>query len=177
MSQGPQAKVLEVLTGAQGPSRSDEAAVADVELGEFGGELERAVESSRAGFRTLGGVLGDVGRYGAFGELLAVVEVGGSDGTDVELAAEGESVGPVVDGRAVDPNLGRGSADGVGQQFGGGPGRGRSLTATGAVEADDRVEVTAPRFWYSATLANETRAWPRSSRCDRPTRLATSRRR
>ena len=36
---------------------------------------------------------------------------------------------------------------------------------------------TAPRFWYSATLAKETRAWSRRRRCEMPARLATSRRR
>lgn len=34
---------------------------------------------------------------------------------------------------------------------------------------------TAPRFWYSATLAKETRAWWRKARWDRPARLAISR--
>jgi hypothetical protein len=140
---GAQAKVFEVLACAESPGSADQAAgvLADVELGEFGDELQRAVQSSRGHLRALGGVLGDVGGDGAFGELLAVVEVGRADGADVELAAEGEGVDAAVDGRAVDPGLGCGDGDGVGQQLGGGPGRGRSLAAAGAVEAYDGVEV------------------------------------
>ncbi len=99
--------MFEILACAEEPGGSDEAAgvVADVELGEFGGELQRPVESSRRGFGALGGVLGDVRGDGAFGQFLAVVEVGGSDGADVELAAEGEGVGASVDGRAVDTEV------------------------------------------------------------------------
>jgi hypothetical protein len=140
---GAQAEVFEVLAGAEGPGGADEAAgvVADVELGEFGGELQRAVESSRGRFGALGGVLGDVGGDGPFGEFLAVVEVGGSDGADVELTAEGEGVGASVDDRSVDADLGRGGGDGAGEEFGGGPGRGRGGGVAGAVEADDGVEV------------------------------------
>jgi hypothetical protein len=140
---GAQAEVFEVLAGAEGPGGADEAAgvVADVELGEFGGELQRPVEGARGGLGSLGGVFGDVGGDGPFGQLLAAVEVGGPDGADVELAAEGEAVGAAVDDRAVDADPGGGGADGVGEQFGGGPGRGRGVAAGGAVEADDGVEV------------------------------------
>ncbi len=46
-----------------------------------------------------------------------------------------------VDHRAVDAGLGRGGLDGVGEEFGGGPGRGRGVAAGRAVEADDRMEV------------------------------------
>jgi hypothetical protein len=115
--------------------------VADVELGEFGDELERAVESSRRGFGAFGGVLGDVGGDGAFGQFLAVVEVGGSDGADVELAAEGEGVGAAVDDRAVDADLGGGGFDGVGEEFGCGPCGWWGVASAGAVDADDCVEV------------------------------------
>jgi hypothetical protein len=96
---GTQAEVFEVLACAEEPGGSGQTAgvVADVELGEFGGELERPVESSRRGLGPLGGVLGDVGGDGPLGELLAVVEVGRADGADVELAAEGEDVGAAVD--------------------------------------------------------------------------------
>lgn len=45
----------------------------------------------------LGGVLGDVRSYGALGQLLTVVEVGGADRADVELAAEDEGMCTVVD--------------------------------------------------------------------------------
>ncbi|AGS70145.1 hypothetical protein B446_16645 [Streptomyces collinus Tu 365] len=143
VSPGAQAEVFEVLAGAEGPGRADEAAgvVADVELGEFGGELERAVESSRGGLGALGGVLGDVRRDGPLGQLLAAVEVGRADGADVELSAEGEGVRTAVDDRAVDADLGGGGLDGVREQFGGRPGRGRSVAATGAVDTDDGVEV------------------------------------
>ncbi len=140
--------MFEVLAGAEGPGGSDEAAgvVADVEVGEFGGELEGAVESSRGCFGALGGVLGDVGGDGSFGEFLNAVEVGGSDGADVELAAEGEGVGAVVDGRAVDADFcGRG-ADGVSQEFSGCPGRGWGVASGGAVDADDGVEVDGSAF-------------------------------
>ena len=89
----------------------------------------------------LGGVLGDVRGDRAFGQFLAVVEVGGADGADVELAAEGEGVGASVDDRTVHANLGRRCLDGVGEEFGGGPGRGRGVAAGGAVDADDGVEV------------------------------------
>lgn len=135
--------MFEALTGAEGPGGSDESSgvVADVELGEFGGELQRPVEGSRGGLGALGGVLCDVRRYGPFGQLLAVVEVGGADGADVELAAEGEGVGAAVEGRAVNVDLGGGRLDGVGEEFCGGPGRGRGVAAVRAVEADDRVEV------------------------------------
>ncbi len=70
-----------------------------------------------------------------------VAEVGRADRTDVELSAEDEGVRPAVDLRAVDASGSGGSADGVGQQLGRRPGRGRGLTAFRAVEADDRVEV------------------------------------
>jgi hypothetical protein len=85
-AQARKREVFEVLAGAEEPGGADQAAgvVADVELGEFGGELERPVESSCRGFGTLGGVLGDVGGDGSFSQFLAVVEVGGADGADVE---------------------------------------------------------------------------------------------
>ncbi len=53
---GAQAEVFEVLAGAKEPCGTDHAAgvVVDVELGEFGGELEGAVESSRGGLGALG---------------------------------------------------------------------------------------------------------------------------
>jgi hypothetical protein len=135
--------VFQILPRAERPGRSDEAAgvVADVELGEFGGELQRAVEGTRRGLGSLGGVLGDVRRYGPLGQLLAVVEVGGGDGAYVELAAEGEGVGAAIDDRAVDADLASGGLDGVGEEFGRCPGRRRGVSAAGAVEADDRVEV------------------------------------
>lgn len=57
------------------------------------------------------------------------------------LAAEREGVGAAVEGRAVDSDLGGGRLDGVGEEFGGGPGRGWGVAAVGAVEADDGVEV------------------------------------
>lgn len=46
---GAQAEVFEVLAGAEGPSGADEATgvVADVELGQLGGELQRPVEGAR----------------------------------------------------------------------------------------------------------------------------------
>lgn len=56
------------------------------------------------------------------GEFLAAVEVGGSHGVDIELAAEGEGVRAVVDDRADYAGGGRGGADGVSQQLGGRPG-------------------------------------------------------
>jgi hypothetical protein len=115
--------------------------VADVDLGEFGEELEGTVQRSRGGFGALGGVLGDVRGNRPFGEFLAAVEVGGSDGSYVELAAEGEDVRAVVDDRAFYADCGRGGADGVGQQLGGGPGRRRGVSAVRAVDADDGVEV------------------------------------
>ncbi len=115
--------------------------VADVELGEFGGELQWPVEGARRGFGALGGVLGDVGGDGSLGQFLAVVEVGGADRADVELAAEGKGVGAAVDDRAVDADLGCGGPDGVGQQVCRCPARGRGVAAAGAVEADDRMEV------------------------------------
>lgn len=135
--------MFEILACAEEPGGSDEAAgvVADVELGEFGSELQRPVESSRGGFGALGCVLGDVRGDRAFGQFLAVVEVGGADGADVELAAEGEGVGASVDGRAVDSDLGCRCLDGVGEEFGGGPGRGWGVAAGGAVDADNGVEV------------------------------------
>lgn len=115
--------------------------VADVELGEFGEELERAVESSRGGLGALGGVLGDVRGDSPLGQFLAAVEVGGADRADVELTAEGEDVRASVDDRAVHADVSSSGADGVGEQFGGDPGRRWGVAALGAVDADDRVEV------------------------------------
>lgn len=135
--------MFEVLACAEKPGGSDEAAgvVADVELGQLSRELQRSVESSRGCFCALGRVLGDVRGDRTLGQLLAVVEVGGADGADVELAAEGEGVSVSVDDRAVDADLGGGRLDGVGEEFGGGPGRGWGVAAGGAVDADDGVEV------------------------------------
>lgn len=135
--------MFEVFAAAQGPGGSDELAgvVADVDLGEFGDELQRAVEGAGRGFSALGGVLGDVGGYRSLGQLLAVVEVGRSDGANVELAAEDEGVGAAVDDRAVDTDLGDGGFYGVGEQLGRGPGGRWGVASVGAVDADDRVEV------------------------------------
>ncbi|MBD9700987.1 hypothetical protein IHE56_02545 [Streptomyces sp. ID01-12c] len=135
--------MFEILACAEEPGRSDEAAgvVADVELGQLGGELQRPVESSGGCLGALGGVLGDVRGDRALGQFLAVVEVGGADGADVELAAEGEGVGASVDGRAVDADLGCRCLNGVGEEFGGRPGRRRGVTTSGAVDADDGMKV------------------------------------
>ncbi|GAA3130717.1 hypothetical protein GCM10010521_15940 [Streptomyces rameus] len=140
---GAQAEVFEIFARAEGPGGADEAVgvVADVELGEFGSELQRAVEGTRRGLRALGGVLSDVRRYSPLGQLLTAVEVGGTDRTDIELATEGEGVGAAVDDRAVNADLASGSLDGVGEEFGRCPGRRRGVSSAGAVEADDRVEV------------------------------------
>lgn len=118
--------------------------VADVELGEFGEEPQRPVQSSRGGLGTLGGVLGDVRGDGPLRQLLTAVEVGRADGADVELTAEGEGMGAAVDDRAVHASGGGGGPDGVGQQLGGGPGGRRGVAALGAVDADDGVEVDGP---------------------------------
>jgi len=138
---GAEAEVFEVLAGSEGPGGSDQAAgvVREVELGEFSGELEGAVEGACCCLGSLGRVLGDVRGDRAFGQLLAVVEVGGTDRADVELAAEGEGVGAVVEGGAVDVGFGSSGSDGVGEEVRGGPGWGRGVV--GAVEADDRVEM------------------------------------
>lgn len=50
-------------------------------------------------------------------------------------------MGASVDDWAVYANLGCRCLDGVGEEFGGGPGRGRGVAAGGAVDADDGVEV------------------------------------
>jgi len=115
--------------------------VGEVEVGEFGGEPQGAVEGAGGGFGALGGVFGDVGGDRSVGEFGCVGEVGAVDGADVELAAEGERVGSAVDGGAGDAGRGRGGVDGVGQEVGGGPGGRWGGAAFGAVEADDGVEV------------------------------------
>lgn len=72
-----------------------------------------------------GGVFGDVRRYGSLSQLLAVVEVGGADWAEVELAAEDEAVhpAPAVNLRPVDACGIGGGSDGIGEQLGRGPGR------------------------------------------------------
>jgi hypothetical protein len=114
--------------------------VGEVEVGEFGEEAEGAVEGSGRCLRAFGRVLGDVGSDRAVGEVGAV-EVVAADGADVELAPEGEGVGAAVDDGTGDAGGGDGGADGVGEQFVGGPGGRRGGATVGAVEADDGVEV------------------------------------
>src|SRR5690606_9444067 len=88
-------------------------------------------------FGGLGGVLGDVARYGLMRQL-----TGGGDGPDVDLRAPGQRPGRHVrGGRGGDRHGTGGVPDGVGQELDGRPlGRG-GRWAVGTVEADDRVEV------------------------------------
>src|SRR5690606_34977737 len=115
--------------------------VGDLDAGQLGEEADRPVEGAGRGLGALGGVLGDVRRYGPLGQLVAAVEGGGADRTDVELTAEDEGVRPRADGRAVDACGGGSGVDRVPQQLGRGPGRGRGVATLGTVETDDRVEV------------------------------------
>ena len=95
---GPQPPVG--VDAGRGPCRPDEAAgvVGDavaVEVGEF---ADAAVEGAGV-LGGLGGVLGDVGGDGLFGDVGAVAE--GLDGADVELGAPAEGAGRLaVGGRA-----------------------------------------------------------------------------
>ncbi len=69
--------------------------------------------------------------------------VGGADGADVELFAPGQRHGCPVEFEAFDFDVGGGvgGVDGVGEEFGGAPGRGGVYRAVGAVEADHGVQV------------------------------------
>lgn len=140
---GTEPEVCQLTARAKGPGGTDHAPrmVRDPSLGQFGEEANRPVQGAGRRLGALGGVLRDVRGYGPLGQLLAAVEVSGSDGPDVELTPEGEGVGPAVDLRSVDACGGRSGTDGVGQQVGRCPGRGRVVAAFRAVEADDRVEV------------------------------------
>lgn len=140
---GAEAEVFEVGAGAEVPAGADEAAgvVGEVGVGEFGQEADAVVEGAGSGFGALGGLLGDVTGHGAVGEFGAAREVGAPDGAYVELTAEGERVLAAAEDWSGDAGGAGGGCDGVGEEFGGGPGRGRGGAAVGAVEADDGVEV------------------------------------
>lgn len=123
---GAEAEVCEVFACAEGPGGADHlpGVVGEGHLGEFGEELQGAVEGAGRGLCSFGCVLGDVRGNGSFGQLPVAVEVGGADGADVELSAEGKGVDAAVDEGAGHVGGGGGGADGVGEEVGGGPGRG-----------------------------------------------------
>ena len=101
-----------------------------------------------------GGVLGDVGGDGLFGDVGAVAE--GLDGPDVELGAPAEGAGGLVlGGRDGDRRVGvrGGGADGIGEEVDGGPGRRRGVGSVGAVEADHGVEVQGAALLELGDLA------------------------
>jgi hypothetical protein len=85
--------------------------------------------------------LARVGGDGATGEVGGAGEVGRADGADVELFAETEGVGTAVEDRAGCLGEADGRADGVGEEFGGGPGGRGVLGSVRAVEPDHRMEV------------------------------------
>jgi hypothetical protein len=86
----------------------------------------------------------------------SAVQLGPANGPYVELTAEGEAVGSAVDHRPFHLCLGCGSADGVGQQLGGGPGWRRGVAAFRAVEADDGVEVDGAALLVLGDLGEVT---------------------
>ncbi|GAA5008117.1 hypothetical protein GCM10025734_49890 [Kitasatospora paranensis] len=106
------------------------------------------------GFRALGGVLGDVGGHGLFGDLSGAE---GADGPDVDLLAPLEDAAPdVAGGGERDAGAAGGGADGGVQERDGGPGGGGESGPVGPSMRITAWKWTAPRRWYSATLPNES---------------------
>ena len=171
----PQAEVGVLGPNTEVPGGVDHAAgvVGEVVLGEFGEEAESAVEGDGGGLGSLGGVLGDVGGDVPVGDRGVAGEVGAADRADVDLPPEPERrglrrpcrVGLSGPGEVLVLDAGAlgGCADGVVEEFGGGPGWRVTGGAGGSVDATVWKWIW-PRFWYSATLAYDKVAWWRRVR-------------